>query len=456
MVTGNSPVSATIIVDPVDDSLQPHLAGCKHKPNLYLFNKQLYLSFFGSKTVTDPTDLSEVSDGLICYSPDLSRFDYLCKTYFTRLLFEAPPNPWLKICTQHDFVNYCQAALRVYAHLSYSYRYAPNNYASDSPTKIQVTTGFIHVPIYIQDLIREVCRPMYAGKIDLLPYFPLTRNGIGIVPGLGWLQAYNQISWIIKQFTTAVPVTIVSESPGKAPLYVSGDTSFACSYDNLPNYRIEAMNLLRHFRPRTHFYLGHPNKNNVPVPPVPYQPRQISNALVTTCAQPAIVLFETKVFNDADPEVITDAAGNTIPAHEFVLGHELTMKNSPVIAVNGIHYHREPVALEHFDYGQFAPAFVHAFFSACNPTDADLENRDIIRSIFSFGPAFRHDVVIGLPPISVRFPSDANASQISNITMMQNRNRKTKKRKNFKKSTKNKQLNDVADAETVEHTGNDD
>jgi hypothetical protein len=291
---------------------------------------------------------------------------------------------------------------------------------------------------------------MYCGNIDVIAYFPLVHQGIGIVPGLGWLERHNKISWLLKQFPAAVIVTIVAESPGKAPLYVSGDTSFAYSNGStVPQFRMESMNLLRHFRPRIRIYLGHPQRQMVQTPPTPYQPQGITNNLMTSIGTPPVRTYVNKTFDVASTEEIVDATGTALPLHQFVCGHEASLSLVPDVVVGGQAYKPVPVALAAFDYGSFEPAFIHAFIAAINPTDAELASRDQIRSVMRFGTTFRHDVVLGIPPISVRFPSDANSSLIRSTVQGAKPKPGKRKRKPPKGNSRNEDVPD--DAISADH-----
>jgi len=359
------------------------------------------------------------------------------------MIAKASVNAWSRFVSEDDFKSYCLNCLRLYLHITYGEKFGANGFRTESFSKISITSGTVRIPTYVLDMIREVCRVMYMGDaIDFIAFMPLDGEGVGVVPGLGWNSTMNTISNIFAQNPFSCDISeIVQEQPGKAPLFVSTDFSFAYANGSTPAaYRLESMNLLRHVRPRTKIFLSYRNINMRQGVDTPVQLKTLQKLDPSYPTLPKRKGNKTSIFKAADQSSIIDAAGNPMAYYDFVIGDPKTIDLRAPVTVGGIQYVTAPSDVL-FNYGSLGKSLVHSIVRAMNPTDDELSSRECIRARLTFGNAFRYDCVERVIPLQSRFPSEANPSIIKTLDGAKPKVGKRKRKK--KKIGSNRKESDV-------------
>lgn len=363
-------------------------------------------------------------------------------------------NIWMKFVTADEFVDYCDVVLRAYCHLTNSHYYLQYGFMTDSKNKIMITIGQrVHIPVYILDMIREICRPMYTSmELDVVCYFKLTsKKGGGLVPGLGWTNLHNSISGLLfTHFNKHVMLTeLVEERLGKSPLFVSTDKSFAYSNGSTcPDFRLESVNMLRSYRPRmTEHYLGCSSIVRAAAVQTAFKLTTCKNI---DCIGPAYPAAENYDVHDYSDCVIFDAADEKFDFTRFLQSNEITSGIVPdTLNKDGVIYNRVSTQLDKpFHYGCFEKEVVHKYFLCVCVLEAEIADRQQIRSRMCLGNAFRFDTYQIFSSESVRFPSDLNPSKGSLDLHSQTTSTGKKKRKPRKKKKTDENENNRDEAET--------
>jgi len=171
---------------------------------------------------------------------------------------------WSLFPTVPQLIEYFEFSLRLYSHCVYNERYARASLATDSYGKLKATPGEdFEIPVFMLDLIREMCRPLYAGHLTMLPYFPLIHQGIGSVPGLGFTNRFRSYSNALR--TVFDMSSIFEEAPGYAPFFVANETTIVWSNGvNVPDYRKLSMSMLKYVDRTIEIYTSYASKNQRP------------------------------------------------------------------------------------------------------------------------------------------------------------------------------------------------
>lgn len=363
-------------------------------------------------------------EGLVCFQPDLTRFEYLCRQHFLHVLQRLESlSAWNRVPTPVDFYNYCLRCLRAYAHMSLGPRYAAHGFRTDSIGKIKTTIGSVVLPTYIYGMIREICRPMYSDtSVEICAYMRLDQaQGVGLVPGIGWTSTDRFFSSLFARNAELQTSVLEEESPASAPIFVSTDTNFAFANGSTPPvYRLEAMNALRHLRPHSVFYLGYRNITLAPGLDVAPVITNVNTVAFTGFPEPAPVQVNVHNFDPGTPLAAQiefyDANGVNFGLSTFCGYHQITIDMVDTVQMmdaqgNVLDVRRVPVPPPaQFSYGVLGPQVVHSIIRALNPVDPEYTDRVSIRGRLCLGNAFAYAIYPYHNTFDSAFPSSAHPS----------------------------------------------
>lgn len=357
---------------------------------------------------------SRTVTSVICFAPDLEGFHYYVSVFYNSMLHQASQSVWSNFVTEAEFSTYVLVALRAYMHLTHNSLFAQFGFRTESPAKLKNTIGNMLVPVYILDMIREICRPMYLGSdSQLVAFLPLTAPGCGLAPGLGYLSYYSSLSELIGSVFAQVPSTpIVPEAPGISPAFISTDTSLAYSNGSTcPQFRLESVNKLRHIRPHPVIYVGWTQIRTQSVPPTVFAFTQLSTIIQNHVAPPARRTYSS--YKPVPRVYIYDALGIRFELSDFAEFNVQTIEMVSPILVGPQMYLRVPTPSLTFNYGNHSPDALHRVVAMYARIESELSDPNTIRRVFTFGNTFRYDIIREYAIPSARFPSVENPSKES-------------------------------------------
>lgn len=381
--------------------------------HLTLKNKQLITNM---STILDSVN----EEYLLCFDPDLESFRTLCSLWLDNWVLHLPL-AWPSIPRHADFVDYCCFALRIYSHLLSSQVFTRFHFVTDSSAKLN--TYSIHVPVYILDMIREICRPMYTNTYtELRTYFPLTNKGLGLVPGLGMKSSYGPISaWVERSEIVSKP--IVEEKVGTTPVCIVSSNKLYYGYSNgsvLPDFRQEAITMLKFISIHPRFILGSSKRENALGTAVGYRVPLYgeswdSESIVENTTTKNLV---AKGYSRDDGCFIYDTSLTKCSYYD-VLGSRidtcyLTSNDDGLPNTGDDHTNSEnAIGLTNEALGAIPYDYLALIMKAYSISDSEFEDPRGFRARFNFGTTFLQKIIPIIPHIENRFPSNAHPSKES-------------------------------------------
>lgn len=368
--------------------------------------------------MNEPTDGVD-EEYLLCFDPDLESFRTLCSHWLDQWLLKLP-SCWPSIPYHADFVDYCCFALRFYSHLMSTQTFTRFYFASDSSAKLN--TYNIHVPVYILDMIREICRPMYTNKyVELRTYFPLIHKGLGIVPGLGMLASYGAISsWVIRSEMPSKP--IVEENVGTTPVCIVSSDKRHYGYSNgcvLPTFRQEAIKLLKFISIHPRFILGSRARESCPGQAIAYRVPVYGESWISESISETTVTSNLTAagYSRDDDCFIHDTELRRRSYYDILGSREescyLTTSDTTGNVGDDFTNPENAIGLDSESLGLIPVEYLALIMRAYSLTNLDFEERNFFRSKFNFGNSYAYKILPTIINIGNRFPSDENPSKES-------------------------------------------